>query len=187
VGGYFTTRKGTIMSLHRPSTRRAAAVVTVAALGAAVTSTASPALSATTASTPPCSAAGLVNWINPNPNGTAGTIFYVLKFTNLSGHRCTLRGYPGVSGIDLHGHRLGAAARRSTNPVHLIALNNGATAKAVLGVAEPGNFPPATCKPTTAAGLRVFAPNQSVSKVVPFPVGVCSGGPSNLSIRPVTH
>jgi hypothetical protein len=175
------------MPSHRPSTRRAAAVATVAALAAAVTPAVSPALSATSASTPPCSAAGLVNWIDTNSNGAAGTIFYQLQFTNLSGHRCTLRGYPGVSGIDLHGHRLGAAARRSTSPVHVIALNNGKTAKAVLGIAESSFFPPATCKPTTAAGLRVFAPNQSASKVIPFPFGVCSAGPSNLSIRAVTH
>ncbi|MGH2870498.1 MAG: DUF4232 domain-containing protein [Solirubrobacteraceae bacterium] len=174
------------MPLHRPFARRAGAVAAVAAL-AAVTPAASTALSATSASTPACSAAGLVNWINPNGNGAAGTIFYQLRFTNLSGHRCTLHGYPGVSGIDLHGHRLGAAARRSTSPVHVIALNNGATAKAVLGIAESSFFPPATCKPTTAAGLRVFAPNQSASKVVPFPFGVCSAGPGNLSIRAVTH
>ena len=69
----------------------------------------------------------------------------------------------------------------------MIALNPGASAKAVLGIVESGVFPPATCKPTTAAGLRVFAPNQSASKVIPFPFGVCSHGPSNLSIRAVTH
>lgn len=175
------------MPSHRPSTRRAAAITAVAALAAAVTSAVSPALSATSASTPACSAAGLVNWIDTNGNGAAGTIFYHLQFTNLSGHRCTLRGYPGVSGIDLHGHRLGASARRSSSPVHVIALNDGATAKAVLGIVESGVFPPATCKPTTAAGLRVFAPNQSTSKAIPFPFGVCSHGPSNLSIRAVTH
>ncbi|MGB9186041.1 MAG: DUF4232 domain-containing protein [Solirubrobacteraceae bacterium] len=175
------------MPSHRSFVRRAAAVTAVAALAAAVTPAASTALSATSASTPACSAAGLVNWIDTNSNGAAGTIFYQLQFTNLSGRRCTLRGYPGVSGVDLRGHRLGAAARRSTNPVRVIALNNGATAKAVLGIVEAGNFPPATCKPTTAAGLRVFAPNQSTSKLIPFPFGVCSHGPSNLSIRPVTH
>jgi hypothetical protein len=175
------------MPLHRPFARRAGAIAAAAAIAAAVTPTASTALSAASASTPACSAAGLVNWIDTNGNGAAGTIFYQLKFTNLSGHRCTLHGYPGVSAIDLHGHRVGAAARRSTSPVHVIALNNGATAKAVLGIAESSFFPPATCKPTTAAGLRVFAPNQSTAKAIPFPFGVCSHGPGNLSIRAVTH
>jgi Protein of unknown function (DUF4232) len=175
------------MPFQRSSPRRAAAAVVTIAVAAALAPAASTALSASPASTPACAASGLVNWIDTNGNGAAGTIFYQLKFTNLSGHRCILRGYPGVSGIDLHGHRLGAAAVRQSSPVHLITLNSGATAKANLGIAESSFFPPATCRPTTAAGLRVYAPNQAVGKAIPFPFGVCSHGTSNLRIRAVTH
>jgi len=44
-------------------------------------------------------------------DGAAGSVYYTLQFTNLSGHACTLRGYPGVSAVSLSGHQLGAPAR----------------------------------------------------------------------------
>ena len=181
------------MHTRHPALRRLTAVATtavfstLAAMAASGVSTVSAAPSATQAAPPACASSGLVTWIDTNGNGAAGTIFYRLQFTNLSGHTCTLRGYPGVSGIDLHGHALGAPAIRQTGPVHRITLTNGATAKALLGIAESSFFPPATCQPATAAGLRVFAPNQSVAKTVPFPFGICTHGPSNLRIRPITH
>jgi hypothetical protein len=55
-------------------------------------------------------------------------------------------------------------------------------------VARPGgNFPASQCKPVTAAGFRVFPPNQTRAKVVPFPFGACSAsGPAFMFVRPVT-
>jgi hypothetical protein len=35
---------------------------------------------------------------------------YYLEFTNLSGHACTLAGYPGVSAVGLSGGQLGSPA-----------------------------------------------------------------------------
>ena len=129
-------------------------------------------------------------WINTQGNGTAGTIFYTLNFTNLSGHPCLLRGFPGVSAVNLHGGALGrAASRDSGQTVRTVTLTNGHTAHAVLGIVDIGALSPSTCPPTTAAGLRVFPPNQSASKVVPFPFPACgrTGGPAFLRIRPVTR
>jgi hypothetical protein len=45
----------------------------------------------------------------------AGSIYYHLEFTNLSGRACTLVGYPGVSAINLSGHQLGSAADSGRN------------------------------------------------------------------------
>ncbi|HEV8220728.1 MAG TPA: DUF4232 domain-containing protein, partial [Streptosporangiaceae bacterium] len=84
----------------------AAALIPVAAL-AATASTAAPAAAA---SIPACATGGLVVWIS-NVQGAAGTFYYTLNFTNLSGHACTLRGHPGVSTVNLSGSQIGRPAR----------------------------------------------------------------------------
>ena len=118
---------------------------------------------------------------------SAGSVFYELKFTNLSGRTCHLRGFPGVSAVDLAGHRVGRAASRShATRVRTIVLAHGATATATLQIVEAGNFSPSACHQVTAAGLRVFPPNQTASKVVPFPFRACSrSGPNFLTVRAV--
>ncbi|HEY6524908.1 MAG TPA: DUF4232 domain-containing protein [Solirubrobacteraceae bacterium] len=172
--------------------RGLAALGAIAAAGVALSLAGGPAAAATSASaaaTPACQTGGLVVWVNTQGNGTAGTIFYTLNFTNLSGHSCTLRGFPGVSAVNLHGKTLGkAAARVSGQAVKNVTLTNGHTAHAVLGIVDIGALPTTTCPPTTAAGLRVFPPNQKASKVIPFPFPACggTGGPAFLRIRPVT-
>jgi hypothetical protein len=167
------------------------ALCAVAAALAALSLAGAPAGAATSAAgTPTCQTQGLVVWINTQGNGTAGTTFYTLNFTNLSGHPCLLRGFPGVSAVNLHGGALGrAASRDSGQTVKTVTLTNGHTAHAVLGLVDIGALSPSTCPPTTAAGLRVFPPNQSASKVVPFPFPACgrTGGPAFLRIRPVTR
>jgi hypothetical protein len=128
-----------------------------------------------------------VIWINTQGNGTAGTIFYTLNLTNLSGGTCTLHGFPGVSAVNLSGAQLGRSAGWDrSQTVRTITLTAGQTAHATLGIVDTGALP--NCRPTTAAGLRVFPPNQTASKVIPFPFSACrSGGPTFLRIRPVTR
>jgi hypothetical protein len=137
---------------------------------------------------PACATGGLVVWMNTSGNGAAGTVYYVLRFTNLSGHTCTLRGFPGVSAVTLAGHQLGSAAGRDkTTAVKTISIASHHTATATLGIVEAGNFPASKCGPTTAAGLRVYPPNQTASKIVPFPFAACSHkGPVFLKVRTVT-
>jgi Protein of unknown function (DUF4232) len=137
---------------------------------------------------PHCTTAGLVVWLDTEGNGAAGSVFYKLELTNLSGHACTLHGFPGVSAVDLHGRQLGRAAARegSGTAPHMVRLKDGATATAILRIVAAGNFPAATCHQTTAAGLRVFPPGQTTSQVVPFPFEACSrSGPVYLSVRAV--
>ncbi len=174
-------------------TRGLAALSVVAAAVAALSLAAGSAGAATPASgaaTPTCQTRGLVIWIDTQPNGTAGTTFFTLNFTNLSGHPCLLRGFPGVSAVNLRGRPFGRpASRDSGQAVTNVTLTNGHTAHAVLGIVDVGALPPSSCPPTTAAGLRVFPPNQTTAKVIPFPFQACgrSGGPSVLRIRPVTR
>jgi hypothetical protein len=132
-----------------------------------------------------CSAAKLVIWLDTQGDHAAGSAYYRLRFTNL-GATCTLRGYPGVSAVDLSGHQLGKpAARDHAVQAGIILLAHGATAKAVVRITNVHNFPRSACKPVTAAGLRVYPPNQTASKVVPFPFGACAGTSVFLFVRAV--
>ena len=137
--------------------------------------------------TPSCSGTQVVNWLDTNGSGAAGSIYYSLKFTNLSGHSCTLRGYPGVSAVNLHGGQVGAPASRNLSMLHLITVANGATAKATLQVTAAGNYTPSTCLAKTAAGLKVYAPNQTNATIIPYPITVCSkAGKVTMYISKVT-
>jgi Protein of unknown function (DUF4232) len=139
--------------------------------------------------TPLCETPGLVIWLDTTGNGAAGTTFYNLHLTNLSGHACTLNGFPFLYAVNLSGHQVGPRAPFRTPPSpHQVKLRNGQTATAVLGIVDTGNFPSSACRPVTAAGLRVFPPNQTRSKLVPFPFSACSRahGPASLNVGAVT-
>lgn len=125
---------------------------------------------------PRCSTAGLVVWIS-SASGAAGSFFYTLDFTNQSGHTCTLRGYPGVSAVNLSGHQLGSAAARITTTVKTITLANDGTATTTVRIVDVGVFSSSTCGPTDAAGIRVYPPNQTASKIVPLPFKACTKKP----------
>jgi len=176
----------------------AAAAIAGAAIllpGAALASTAG---GSAAASPPACATSGLVIWLNTFGNGYAGGVDYTLNFTNLSGHACTLRGYPGVSAVSLGGRQIGHSAGWGTATPGLVTLADGATGHAVLQIADPGNYglqcflpgpPPSPGHPgtlPTAAGLRVYPPGQFTAKVVPFPFSACaSSGPVWLHAGPV--
>ena len=139
------------------------------------------------AATPACAPKALDVWLNTQGGAAAGSTYYKLEFTNLSAHACTLRGYPGVSAISTAGRQLGSAAGR--NPAHasrLVTLAGGSSALAVLQVTDAHNFPPATCRLVTAAGLRVYAPGATQAKTVPFPFPTCAkAGPVTLHAEAV--
>jgi hypothetical protein len=164
----FTFRRTSILA-----TAAGCAVATAAGCAALA---AAPAAGVATASpgAPACATGGLVIWI-PQSSGAAGSVFYTLEFTNQSGRACTLRGYPGVSAVDLRGHQLGSPASRDhTTRVRTITLRNNASASTTLRITEAGNFPAARCHMRDAAGLRVYPPNQRAAKIVPLPFYACS-------------
>jgi Protein of unknown function (DUF4232) len=164
----------------------AAAVCCAAVLGPAVAMAAPASHDAhVRAATSACATSGLDVWLNTTGDGTAGTTYYNLEFTNLSGSSCTLYGFPGISGVTLAGAQIGSAASREGTPA-TATLANGATATATLGIIDVGAFPAAKCGMVTAAGLRVYPPDQTQSRVAPFPFGACSkSGETYLTIGPV--
>jgi hypothetical protein len=87
----------------------------------------------------------------------------------------------------MNGRRLGSpAGSNPAHPVRAITLASGASAIAVLQITDAHNFRPASCRLTTAAGLRVYAPGTTLGKTVPFPFLACStAGPITLHAESV--
>jgi hypothetical protein len=188
----YRNHKGTAM--HQPSLLvrglfGAASIGCTLSIAAGVTPVATASTSArrAAASAAPCSTSQLVVWLDTVGNGAAGSVSYDLEFTNLWSHSCSLFGYPGVSAVDLAGRQLGSAASRdAARAARRVSLAPGHTVSAAVRIVEPGNFPSASCHPAAAAGLRVFPPNTTASKVVPFPFVACSrSGPTYLFVRVV--
>ena len=166
----------------------AGAVVGLAISTAAYAATASPgAARAPAASIPKCTASDLGVWVAIDQgNGAAGTIYYPLEFTNLSGHTCYLFGYPGVSALDSNRNQLGSPANwGSLAGAHIVNLAPGATAHTVLGYHDVVVSPEPGCAPVrSAVYLRVYPPDQRSSTDAAFPVNVCShAGPVYMSIQ----
>jgi hypothetical protein len=152
------------------------------------------------ASAPRCATSGLAVWLDVAPgNDFAGGAEYYLEFTNLSGQACTLAGYPGVSAVGLSGRQLGSPAGWGAPVTTTVRLASGATATARLQINDPGGYgtrcllPPPWKQPwrpgtlPSAAGLRVYPPNQFASKMIRYPFRACAhAGPVYIHAGPVT-
>jgi hypothetical protein len=126
-------------------------------------------------SLPSCATSTTVIWLYvPVGSAAAGSSYFDLRFTNLSGRTCALGGHPGVSAVNLSGHQLGnAASFVGAAGLASVDLANGASATSTLRITDVANFPARSCHPVAAAGLRVYPPNQRASKIVPFPLSAC--------------
>lgn len=132
------------------------------------------AASGTAASAPSCSTSSLHITL-ANGGAGAGTDFTVLEFTNGGSSACTIYGFPGVSLTNSTGAQIGAAATRNPSRAStLITLTPGAKANATLGVANAENYPATACKPTPAAQLKVYPPNQAQPAELPFTATGCA-------------
>jgi hypothetical protein len=66
-----------------------------------------------------------------------------------------------------------------------VTLAPEAQTTAIVRVIDVGALP-ASCRPRTAAGFRVYPPAQATSKLVPFPFHTCSSSSQHaLSVRAV--
>lgn len=169
-----------------------AAIAGLAVAGPALAQQSHPASAASPKAAPSCQSSGIDDWLDTNGDGAAGTVFYHLEFTNLSGHACTLAGFPFVFAVNLSGHQIGnRAVFNDAFPANPVTVGSGKTIHAVLGITHAGNFPAPACKPVTAAGLKVFAPIgiNEAGRTVPFPFSACSArgthAPNFLKVTPV--
>jgi hypothetical protein len=173
------------MKYHTTTVRRLIAVAVAAVAGLAISSaayaaTSSPAAPAA-AAIPQCAAAfgqyGNVSaWIPANQgNGAAGTIRYPLEFTNISGHACSLFGYPGVSAISGTGKQLGSPAGwGSLSGARRVVLAPGATAHTILAIHDVLAYTERACDPAETVELRIYLPDQRLATYVPFSFEACS-------------
>jgi hypothetical protein len=108
--------------------------------------------------------------------GTAGSVYTTIVFTNISNVTCTLYGYPGVSLQTARPlHQIGKPARENpATPRKLVTLQPQTTANALLRIADAGNYPPATCGPATAHYLQVYPPNQTTPAYIKYKTQACS-------------
>jgi hypothetical protein len=164
----------------------AVAASAVAALAISTTAYAATSSATTPASIPRCTASDLGVWVAVNQgNGAAGTIYYPLEFTNLSGHTCYLYGYPGVSALDHSGRQLGSPANwGSLRGARIVNLAPGVTAHTILAYHDAEVTTAPGCYPVNSAALlRVYPPGQRSYTFAAFSFEACShAGPIWMSI-----
>jgi hypothetical protein len=155
--------------------RHVAAIAATLALGSAAAVAATSVASAAPAVTPACTTGNLSVWVDASQSsGAAGTITYPLELTNISGHACTVKGYPGVSAVRANGKQLGdAAVRKPLFNATMVTIPSGGTAHADLFYSD-GEVFTSGCKPTTASQIKVFPPNQTAAKFGFFSLHACT-------------
>jgi hypothetical protein len=186
--------------------RRAVVVAGTAVAGLAITSAAFAASSSAasagpgaarvaSAAIPKCAALGQHGYVSVwvadgQANGAAGTIYYPLEFTNLSGHSCSMHGFPGVSAISRSGRQLGSPARwRSGGGTpRAVIVRRGATVHATLAYSDAVVGSVTGCDPvSTTSELRIYLPDQrSATFAFFFDLKACShAGPIYLGVGPI--
>lgn len=145
-----------------------------ASASAAPARPAAQAVTAATAVIPRCAAADLAVWVNANSaNGAAGTIYYHLDFTNISGITCHLYSWPGVTARNKAGAQLGVpAVHTGAIPATYVNIPPGGTAHSILGYVDVQVSK--ACKPVTATSLKVFPPDDAAARNAFFPVPTCT-------------
>lgn len=151
------------------------------------TSTATPTARSTPASAPPGCLSRYLHAAPGASQGTAGSVYVAIVFTNLSNQTCTLYGYPGVSlanGTPVK--QVGLAATENPNPPReLVTLRPHGTANALLRIVDAGNYSTAQCGPVATSWLQVFPPNQTVPLYVHYSSTACSKPVHLLSVNVV--
>ncbi len=145
----------------------------------ATTPAASPATPAATQSAPPgpppCPTRSLQVKLGVS-QGTAGSVYTTIVFTNISNVTCTLYGYPGVAlttGTPVH--QIGKSARENpATPRQLVTLQPQTSANALLRIVDAQNYPASMCHPVTAHYLQVYPPNQTTPVYIKYPSVGCA-------------
>jgi hypothetical protein len=135
------------------------------------------------ASAPDCTPAHLKVSLGPS-DGAAGTIYYTILFRNTGTAACALRGYPGVSSVGgADAHQIGAPARRQpVAHLHSTVLAAGAYGSATYGQTQALNYPKARCRPASARGIRVYAPNVLTAVILPLKHLACASTTAHDSV-----
>lgn len=171
-----------------PRLRRFIIAVSIAAAAVALptvalASSAATSATATATAVHRCYQSELRAWLGVPGSGAAGSAYYELELSNVSGQWCTLYGYPGVSALTAGIQDGSAAARTASHAPRLVTLAPGGTAHVILQITNVSNYPPSMCTPITTDVLRVYAPGDFASLTIPYPFTACSQpGPVYLHV-----
>ena len=133
---------------------------------AAAPAASTPAAQATTPAAPsgpsPCPTRSLHVKLGAT-QGTAGSVYTTIVFTNVSNATCTLYGYPGVSlttgkPVTVIGK---TAKENPATPRRLVTLQPQTSASAQLRIVDAQNYPASRCDPKNTTYLQVYPPNQT--------------------------
>lgn len=136
---------------------------------------------------PVCTSADLAVWVDYDAlSGAAGTWYFPLEFTNITGQTCRTWGWPGVSATNASGTQLGDAALRSTvYTPQWVNIPPGGTAHALFGYGA-AELSISGCKPQDAAVIKVYAPDQYAAGHGFFDLPSCSvGGHTYLTVSAI--
>jgi hypothetical protein len=126
-----------------------------------------------TTAIPQCPTKNLKIALGPT-QGTAGSIYVALHFTNLGSATCSMYGYPGVS---LAGgspvKEISPGAGRTPSTVSLVKLAPGAMATSTLQIAEAGNYPTSRCDPKPSSYIQIYPPGQTTPTYVAYSSTAC--------------
>lgn len=136
---------------------------------------------------PPCATSALRVSVAASQGAAAGSSYYPIVFTNVSGAACTLYGYPGVSFVTgVGGSQIGMPATENpARPRQLITLAPGRAGHAELQVVNAENYPPANCGLVTAHWLKVYPPNQTAPLYAGFTAQACTKPRTILTVQTV--
>jgi hypothetical protein len=108
--------------------------------------------------------------------GTAGSVYTTIVFTNTSNATCTLYGYPGVSlTTGTPGAQIGKAAKENpATPRQLVTLHPQKSANALLRIVDAQNYPASRCGPKNSTHLQVYPPNQTTQAYIKYKTVGCA-------------
>ena len=110
--------------------------------------------------------------------GTAGSVYQLIDFTNISDVTCTLSGYPRGGVLDARQRRRPdrrrGPAKGPVAPSEVVMLAPGAVAHAQLRIGDAGHVPAAKCGKVTAHRLMIYPPNQSTPVTLSYTAPTCS-------------
>ncbi len=116
--------------------------------------------------------------------GAAGSIYGVIRLTNVSGRTCHTGGFGGLSYVgNGDGTQIGAAARRQhQKAVHRIDLAPGDRVRSQVRQVEAGAYGD-RCRTREVDGFRVYVPDETHSQFVEHPTTGCA----NKRIHLLSH
>ncbi|POX48254.1 hypothetical protein C3489_27565 [Streptomyces sp. Ru71] len=158
------------LPLRRPLPRKLVTAGLVAAVVAGGAGAAAVAAQPAGAAVPTCAASNLYLSMGRQDHG-AGQLYWPIRFTNTGTGTCALRGYPGVSVLDVAHRQIGPAAGRSGQSFSTVTLRPAQTVSAVIHTTNGPIGGP--CRPT-GTYLRVYPPASHQALLVPASLRVCS-------------